>query len=78
MGLFIRHGGTSAGSPSTGKTGGSGGRIIHEPSLARANAGRIAQTAIEAGELTPLRQAGFEKVRQGVTTISEILRATKA
>ncbi len=55
---------------------------MSEPSrelvMARANAGRIAQTAIEARELTPLRQAGFEKVRQGVTTISEILRATKA
>ena len=42
-----------------------------------ANAGRIAQAAIEAGQLTLLRQAGFEKVRMGVTTVAEILRATK-
>jgi type II secretory ATPase GspE/PulE/Tfp pilus assembly ATPase PilB-like protein len=46
--------------------------------LARTNAGRIAQTAIEAGDLTLLRHAGFEKVRSGETTITEVLRATKA
>lgn len=46
--------------------------------LARANASRIAQAAIESGDLTLLRQAGFEKVKAGETTIAEVLRATKA
>ncbi len=46
--------------------------------LARTNAGRIAQAAVESGDLTLLRQAGFEKVRSGDTTITEVLRATKA
>ncbi|MHC4415377.1 MAG: GspE/PulE family protein [Planctomycetota bacterium] len=45
--------------------------------MARANAGQIAQAAIEANEITLLRDAGFAKVRSGVTTISEALRATK-
>jgi general secretion pathway protein E/type IV pilus assembly protein PilB len=51
---------------------------IREMVLERVNAGRIAQAAIEAGKLTLLRQAGFAKVRSGETTISEVLRATKA
>jgi type II secretion system protein E len=46
--------------------------------LARDNAGRIAQAAIEAGSLTLLRQAGFAKVRSGETTFAEVVRATKA
>jgi type II secretion system protein E len=46
--------------------------------LARVNAGRIAQASVEAGNLTLLRQAGFEKVRSGDTTFGEVLRATKA
>ncbi len=46
--------------------------------MARANAGRIARAAIEASELTLLHDAGFEKVRCGATTVSEVLRATKA
>jgi hypothetical protein len=33
---------------------------------------------MEAGNLTKLRQAGFSKVRSGETTVSEVLRATKA
>ncbi|MCZ6852204.1 MAG: ATPase, T2SS/T4P/T4SS family [Planctomycetota bacterium] len=46
--------------------------------MARANAGRIARAAIEASELTLLHDAGFEKIRCGATTVSEVLRATKA
>jgi type II secretory ATPase GspE/PulE/Tfp pilus assembly ATPase PilB-like protein len=46
--------------------------------LARVNAGRIAQAANEAGNLSLLRQAGFTKARDGETTIAEVLRATKA
>jgi general secretion pathway protein E/type IV pilus assembly protein PilB len=46
--------------------------------MERANAGRIAASALKAGDLTLLRNAGFCKVRSGVTTISEVLRATKA
>ena len=44
----------------------------------RANARQIAQAAHAAGELALLRDAGFAKARAGVTTIAEILRATKA
>ena len=46
--------------------------------LARTNAGRIAQAAMASGDLTLLRQAGFDKVRAGETTFAEVLRATKA
>ena len=46
--------------------------------MARANAGQIAAAALEAGELMLLRDAGFEKVRKGVTTVSEVVRATRA
>jgi type II secretory ATPase GspE/PulE/Tfp pilus assembly ATPase PilB-like protein len=51
---------------------------IREMVLARLNAGRIAQAAIESGSLTLLREAGFDKARTGETTIAEVLRATKA
>ncbi len=44
----------------------------------RANARQIAQAAHAAGELDLLRDAGFAKARAGVTTIAEVLRATKA
>ncbi len=46
--------------------------------LERTNATRIANAAIKAGDLTLLRHAGFEKVRQGRTTVAEVLRASKA
>ncbi len=45
--------------------------------MERANAARIAQAALEAGELTLLRHSGFAKVREGRTTIAEVLRATR-
>jgi general secretion pathway protein E/type IV pilus assembly protein PilB len=43
--------------------------------LDRSNAGTIAKTAAETGLLHSLRHAGFSKVREGVTTASEIHRA---
>jgi len=44
--------------------------------MQRADSGRIARAAIETADLTTLRHDGFEKVRQGRTTFSEVLRAT--
>lgn len=51
---------------------------IREMVMQRINASRIASQAKSDGELTLLRDAGFEKVRQGQTTITEVIRATKA
>ncbi|UCD75258.1 MAG: type II/IV secretion system protein [Phycisphaerales bacterium] len=50
---------------------------IRELVMARTNATKIARLAEETGDLMVLRRAGFEKVRQGVTTFPEVLRATK-
>lgn len=50
---------------------------LREMVMQRENANRIAQAAMRSGDLTLLRHAGFEKVRQGQTTIAEVLRATK-
>ncbi|MCP3903714.1 MAG: Flp pilus assembly complex ATPase component [Planctomycetes bacterium] len=50
---------------------------IRDLVMKNADARRIAQAAVEAGDLEVLRVAGFKKVRQGVTTIPEVLRATK-
>ena len=43
----------------------------------KANARQIAAAAEEAGDLYSLRDASFYKVKAGVTTISEALRATQ-
>ena len=43
----------------------------------KANARQIATAAEEAGELYSLRDASFTKVRAGMTTITEALRATQ-
>jgi type II secretory ATPase GspE/PulE/Tfp pilus assembly ATPase PilB-like protein len=45
--------------------------------MTRANASRIAAAAIEAGDLTLLREAAFDAVADGRTTIAEAMRATK-
>ena len=45
--------------------------------MTRANARQIAKAAHAAGELTLLRETGFDKVRAGITTVSEVMRATK-
>ncbi len=46
--------------------------------MARANTGRIAQAALAAGDLALLRDAGLAKVRAGLTTVAEVVRATAA
>ena len=46
--------------------------------MSRANARQIAEAATESGDMSLLRDAGFEKIRAGVTTVSEVLRAAKA
>jgi len=51
---------------------------IREMIMAHKNATAIAHQAKQDGELTLLREAGFAKVRAGKTTISEVIRATKA
>ncbi len=51
---------------------------IREMVMQRKNAGAIAEFARGSGDLSLLREAGFRKVREGVTTIGEVLRATKA
>jgi general secretion pathway protein E len=51
---------------------------IKEMVLNRSNASRVAQAALASGDLTLLRQAGFDKVRAGESTIAEVIRATKA
>jgi len=43
----------------------------------RVNASRIADAALASGDLSLLRHAGFDKVRKGLTTFSEVIRATK-
>jgi len=44
--------------------------------LANIDAASIRQTAIGQG-MVPLRQAGLEKARQGVTTLEEVIRVTQ-
>ena len=51
---------------------------IRELIMSRANARQIAQSAMTAGDLSPLRDSGFLKVRSGETTMAEVLRATQA
>jgi len=50
---------------------------IRELVMERTNAGRIAAAGRAQAGLRPLREAGFEKVAEGITTFSEVLRATK-
>ena len=40
-----------------------------------ANQNKIYETAIKNG-MSPLREAGIQKIKSGVTTIEEVLRAT--
>ncbi len=53
------------------------GETLHEMILARASMNEIKSWALDHGFRT-LRQAGISAVRQGVTTLSEILTETKA
>ncbi|HWB19400.1 MAG TPA: ATPase, T2SS/T4P/T4SS family [Phycisphaerales bacterium] len=50
---------------------------IREMIIAREAASRISQAAIDSCGMMLLRQAGFEKVRQGQTTLAEVVRATR-
>jgi len=50
---------------------------IKELVLARADAGALRSKAAAEG-MRPLREDGWEKVRQGITTIEEVLRVTRA
>ena len=49
---------------------------IRQLILERAAAGRLKERAVACGMRT-LRQAGWEKVRKGITTIQEVLRVTQ-
>ena len=51
---------------------------LRELIMQQANASTIAQRARQDGNLSLLRESGFAKVRAGVTTIAEVIRATKA
>ena len=50
---------------------------VRELVMNRASARSIAKCAIDTGDLVTLRSAGFDKIRAGVTTFPEVLRATK-
>ena len=49
---------------------------IRRLTITRADASQLRKTAIRGG-MTTLREDGFEKVKQGVTTIAEVLRVTQ-
>jgi len=48
---------------------------IQELTLRRAPANELKRAAIQSGMRT-LRQSGIAKIRQGITTIEEVLRVT--
>lgn len=50
--------------------------VLRHLIMERATAGRLKERAVESGMRT-LRQAGWEKVRKGITTIQEVLRVTQ-
>ena len=49
---------------------------IRRLTTSNADAIQVRRAAIENGMIT-LRQDGFEKIKQGVTTVSEVLRVTQ-
>ena len=49
---------------------------IRRLTLTNADATQVRRTAVENGMIT-LRQDGFQKIKQGVTTVSEVLRVTQ-
>ncbi len=51
---------------------------VREMVMQRQATSAIADAALATGDLSLLRHAGFDKVRRGVTTIPEVLRASKA
>ena len=48
---------------------------IRALTIERASADEIGRVAIEQG-MRPLREDGFDKVKQGVTSIAEVARVT--
>ena len=52
------------------------GESIREKIMARASTNKILTTATQGG-MRLLRQDGWMKVRQGITTIDEVIRSTK-
>jgi general secretion pathway protein E len=50
---------------------------LREMVMEHQNAGRIANAAREDGLLTELREDGYAKITQGLTTVSEVMRAVK-
>ena len=52
------------------------GAEIRRLTISSADASQLRKTALDQGMLT-LRQDGFDKVRQGITTVSEVLRVTQ-
>ncbi len=51
---------------------------VRERVMERGNASEIARAAEARGDLTAMRVDGYEKVRAGVTTLSEVVRVTSA
>jgi len=51
---------------------------IREMVMERANARRLADHAVRVDGMVTLKQAGYEKVRSGRTTVEEILRVARA
>jgi len=49
---------------------------IRRLTIANADALKLAKAAIKGGMIT-LRDDGFEKVKKGITTLSEVLRVTQ-
>jgi general secretion pathway protein E/type IV pilus assembly protein PilB len=49
---------------------------VREHVMHRANASTIANTARELGDMTTMREDGYDKVRRGITTIAEVARVT--
>ena len=48
---------------------------IRSLAISRASSDEIEQVAIEQG-MRPLREDGFDKVKQGITSIAEVARVT--
>jgi type II secretory ATPase GspE/PulE/Tfp pilus assembly ATPase PilB-like protein len=49
---------------------------VRKLTVGKADSGRIRKKAFESG-MRSLRDDGWDKVRQGLTTISEVLRVTQ-
>lgn len=52
--------------------------FVRDQIVAKASSAAIKREAVKRGDLSTLRMDGIEKVRQGITTIEEVLRMTQA